>query len=210
MSVPWSLKGLTVHNVIVALCIAPSLHRELKLSERCELALSGFMALDVFRLLADQKCADMRLPKGSCFMAGQTIQNLQGTALAIVAMAASKEADFKPWKKGTARLSEMSIEEHFGRLRATSSNSQLSTRSYWYASALQAKRMSDALNKLKPSEVIGKLEPPLTGEQFLSCHSVCGSDSVYCRIRFLFFYIFFYSIYFYIVFNCSNIQVKFS
>ena len=62
--VPWSLQGATIHNVVIAMCIAPSVHKEMSLMHRCEVSLTGFIALDLFRLLSDRKCAAWGLPKG--------------------------------------------------------------------------------------------------------------------------------------------------
>ena len=69
-----------VHFCIqVALNIAPLMHTDptLNLETRCELALTGFLALDVMKLLSEDVCARMQLPKGSCFMAAQSTTNLQ-------------------------------------------------------------------------------------------------------------------------------------
>ena len=59
--------------------MAPLLHRDpnVDLATRCEWALCGFLAIDIFKLLAEEQCSTMRLPKGSCFMATQTCTNLQ-------------------------------------------------------------------------------------------------------------------------------------
>lgn len=149
MVVPWSLAGFCVHNVVVALCVAPALHKRMTLKERCSAALAGFLCLDLFQMCAHQTCVKMKLPKGSCFLAPQTVHNLQGTALATVVICATKDTGFEPWSFGHCRLSEISVEEYFGMLRSRSSNSQLSTRGYFYASALQAMRSNHALNKTK-------------------------------------------------------------
>ena len=50
MEVPWSLKGATLHNITVALCISPALHHFLTLIERCEAAVCGFVLLDLWKL----------------------------------------------------------------------------------------------------------------------------------------------------------------
>ena len=105
--IPWCLKGAVVHNLVTAMCTAPLLHKSLKLGHRTELALAGFVLLDVFRMLSEERCDAMQLPKGSCFIASQTTQTLQSCALACVVIALSKPQCWNPWERGVARLSEL-------------------------------------------------------------------------------------------------------
>ena len=163
MIVHWSLRGLCVHNVVLGMCISPTMHRHLTMEQRCEIGLSGFLCLDMFRLVADKHCADLQLPRGSCFYAGQTIANLQSTALAGVVMTVSKPPGFTPWSQGYARLTELPIEQHFGQIRTQSSSAQHTTRSFLIASARLAQRTSRTLNKMKPKT--SKPENPLTEEE---------------------------------------------
>lgn len=167
MSVPWHLKGFTVHNAVTALCICPSNHKNMTVSQRCELSLTGFLALDLFKLVADKLCQEKRGPRGSCFMASQTVLMLQSTALTTVVICCTKEPEWNPWHYGFQRLSEQSIEQHFGHLRCQATNAQLSTRAYWLASARTMMKTNDDLNKSKrarPKDV----EPPLSDEQPLA------------------------------------------
>ena len=60
-----------------------ALHTHISLAERAEWALTGFCCLDLFKMLASERCEDMGLPKGSCYMAGQTVASLQNSALSI-------------------------------------------------------------------------------------------------------------------------------
>ncbi|CAK9098701.1 ZnF_CDGSH domain-containing protein [Durusdinium trenchii] len=170
MVVPWSLAGFCVHNVVVALCVAPALHKRMTLKERCSAALAGFLCLDLFQMCAHQTCVKMKLPKGSCFLAPQTVHNLQGTALATVVICATKDTGFEPWSFGHCRLSEISVEEYFGMLRSRSSNSQLSTRGYFYASALQAMRSNHALNKTKRKPEVQNGQSRLTELEPIAGH----------------------------------------
>ena len=170
MTVPWSLKGTLLHHLCVGLCIAPSMHRHLHLSERCETALCGFLLLDMFDALARDKCKDMGLPAGSCFMAPQTRSSLQHVALSIVIVCITKDACFQPWK-GNGRMTELSIEQHFGFLRCQMQNAQMSTRQFFVADARQAVKTSKMLDHQKavPKD---KAEPKLTTEELLeSVHS---------------------------------------
>lgn len=52
------------------------------------------------------------------------------------------QADWCPWQYGTARLSELSIEQLFGRLRRRQSNAQLSPMQFWEASQREMLRAS--------------------------------------------------------------------
>lgn len=90
-------------------------------------------------------CQKQGLPHGSCYLARQTVQTLQSIALQTVVICNTKPSGLAPWSHGHARLSEISIEEHFGVLRSQSSNSQLSTRGYMQASALQSMKTAKIL-----------------------------------------------------------------
>lgn len=151
----------------VAMCSAGILHRDLSLLARTEVALSGFLALDLYRMLADARCARLNLPKGSQFMAPQTMYNLQGLCLSVACIACSKDPDWHPWAVGTARLSELSVEEWFSHLRRQSPNSQLSARAFFQASSRQLLKHGRLLNKEKP--IKRKAAPCLSDAQPL-CH----------------------------------------
>ena len=148
----------------VALNIAPLLTKSLSLEQRVETAVSGFVCIDLFTALASVKCTKMGLPKGSCFMAGQTSFNLQSICLAAIVIAVTKSPEMNPWKYGSCRAAELSIEQFFGCLRSQSSTAQLSCRAYWQAGSRNALRMLPELERQKPA-ALG--EPPLTDEQQL-------------------------------------------
>ena len=149
MLVSWSLRGALLHNVTVACCVGSCMTRNLTLANRCETALAGFLLLDLYALVAKHTCTSMRLPTGSCFMAPQTVLNLQSVALAVAAICATKDASFEPWTRGSCRLSEMAIEQHFSMLRAQSPNAQLSARAYFKAGARVALKAAKQINKEK-------------------------------------------------------------
>ena len=142
------------------MCTSPLLHKNLPLSLRCEISLAGFLSLDMFKILADETCQSFGSPTGSCFMAPQTVYNLQGVALATVVITVTKDAEWQPWRHGECRLAELPIEEFFSFLRRQSSNSQLSARGYFQASARTAMKHGKLLNALKPADFKGG-EPPL-------------------------------------------------
>ena len=164
MSVCWSLKGALVHNLVMALCLGPSMCKGWPLFERCENAAAGFVAVDVFRMLAKKRASEARLPTGSCFLASQTAFNVQGAALTVLAMSISKPAGCTPWVFGQSRISEISIEQHFGMLRSQSANSHLSMRSFLQASARRSLLLNDELNRKQKH--IARPEPALTEAQF--------------------------------------------
>ncbi|CAK8996274.1 unnamed protein product, partial [Durusdinium trenchii] len=168
MTVPWSLKGCLLHHLCVTLCLAPAFHRDISLQERAEAALSGFLCLDMFQMLAMDKCKQMCLPAGSTFMAPVTCANLQYVALSTVVVCLTKDIDFEPWRYGNARLTEIAIEQVFGHLRSQMSNSQLTTRQYFAADARQSFRSSNTLNRIKLSNS-NMGEEKLTHQQFETC-----------------------------------------
>lgn len=133
MNVTWALRGALVHSLVVAMNLAPILHNNLTISLRCELGLCGFLLLDICKMLADELCLEMRLPRGSCFLAPQTQANLQGVALSGILICITKDPEFSPWRFGHNRLTELPIEQHFSYLRQQSPNSQLTSRSFWQA-----------------------------------------------------------------------------
>ena len=133
MNVTWALRGALVHSLVVAMNLAPILHTNLTIFLRCEVGLCGFLLLDIFKMLADDLCNEMRLPRGSCFLAPQTQANLQGVALSGILICLTKDPEFSPWRFGHNRLTELPIEQHFSYLRQQSPNSQLTSRSFWQA-----------------------------------------------------------------------------
>lgn len=175
MTVPWSLKGCLLHHLCVTLCLAPAFHRDISLQERAEAALSGFLCLDMFQMLAMDKCKQMCLPAGSTFMAPVTCANLQYVALSTVVVCLTKDIDFEPWRYGNARLTEIAIEQVFGHLRSQMSNSQLTTRQYFAADARQSFRSSNTLNRIKLSNS-NMGEEKLTHQQPLA-RNMCHNES---------------------------------
>eukprot|EP00435_Cladocopium_sp_Y103_P026569 s3829_g6.t1 len=143
------------------------MHSNIELTTRCELALSGFLCLDLFRMTAEEKTLEMKMPKGSGFMAAQTVGNLQGCCLSIISIALTLNPSWQPWRHGHARLSELPIEQWFSFLRAQSPNSQLSARGFFQASC----RMSMKNNKVLLSEkpVPAGSQGALTDDEFCRC-----------------------------------------
>ena len=84
LKVHWALRGSLLLNLVSACCIAPCLHGNMTLKNRCECALTGYVLLDLYALLAKDQCSQMSLPTGSTFLAAQTAWNLQGVALSMI------------------------------------------------------------------------------------------------------------------------------
>lgn len=119
----------------------------------------GFCLLDILQMLATKEAARRGLPKGSLFLAGQTVLNLQQAALGIVSVALTKDERGSPWSHGDQRLSELPTERHFGHLRSQSPTAQHTATSFWRASA--RKMMKSLVANKAPTEKL----PPLTPDQ---------------------------------------------
>ena len=100
--------------------------------------MTAFVTLDLFRLVADAEAARRGLPRASLFLSPQTQRNLQLVALSAIVVAASKDALTNPWPH--LRMTELGVEQWFGRLRLQSASAQLSVRSYYQASAREMLR----------------------------------------------------------------------
>lgn len=142
---------------------APSNHRSMSLENRVENALTGFCLLDMFQMLSASEAKRRGFPKGSLFLASQTVLNLQQSALAMVAVGLTKNEHGSFWSRGDHRMTELPIERHFGRLRSQSANAQHNARSFWRASA---KHMMRSLVNFKPGRPSAESVPPLSNSEF--------------------------------------------
>ena len=143
------------------------MHKSLNAAERCECAMTGYVTLDLFSLLAEAKCKSLGLPRGSLFLAPQTLLNLQLVCLSTIVVCASKQRVGDVWARGHCRMTELGIEEWFGRLRSQSSNAQLTSRGFWRAATrqmLHESRERGPPNKCKPI-----VEDALTDAEFREC-----------------------------------------
>ena len=119
-------------------------------------------------MTAEQKTIEMKMPKGSGFMAAQTVGNLQGCCLSVVAIALTLEPSWQPWLHGHARLSELPIEQWFSFLRSQSPNAQLSARAFFQASCRMSLKHNKQLMREKPVPV-GK-QGALSEDEFFWLH----------------------------------------
>lgn len=152
--------------VITLLAQAPSMHKTYDIKSRCEAAMSGFILLDLFKLVSELACRQRGLPRGALWIAPQTSENLQQVALSVIIQCASKPdvGDFH--SAGHCRMTELPVEEWFSRLRCQSSNAQLDARAYWKAACREMLRAS----RLQDQEVPAcRSLPPLNARQFDDC-----------------------------------------
>ena len=131
----------------------------MQLIDRVENCLTGIVLLDLFRILAEKETSKRHLPKGVLWMANQTHTNLQATAKGLVLVALSKSPEGNLFRHGHGRLSELPIEEWFGRIRSRSSTAQLSCRTYWKSAAKEMIRQMHNTNRRKGESDREKMEP---------------------------------------------------
>ena len=125
---------------------APALHGGLTLTERCELALTGWMVLDLWHLVAATKADELGIPRHKLVLAAQTRGNLQGVAQGVVTICASKEDAWDPWREPHG-LSEVKIEHRFGHLRSQFAGGEMSARGYFSATARLMRKLGRESDK---------------------------------------------------------------
>ena len=132
--------------------------------------MTGLVLLDLFKLLSDKETTRRGLPKGSLWLAPQTHDNLKHVAKGMLCLLVSKEPIGNLWCSGHGRLSELPIEEFFGRLRSRALNAQMSVRSYFKSSAKEMVRAFRANNREKdPGASNMHIVKPVTEAQFHAC-----------------------------------------
>lgn len=139
------------------------MEKTLDIKRRCTNALTGFVLMDLWQLVSTALCTKRGLKKGSLWLAPQTSQNCQHIALAAISVCCSKNTEGNPWEFGHARLTELGVEESFGRLRVQFASAQMSVRGFFQASA------KDALNMKASGEGAGPPKnsmKPLTSKEF--------------------------------------------
>ncbi|CAK9013633.1 unnamed protein product [Durusdinium trenchii] len=156
--VPWQLRGFLVFNLTVALCTAVTMHRTMAVVERCQNAMCGFLLIDLFGMLANLECSKRSLPRGSLSMAPQTARNLQSVALSVIGVCATLGSQRSPWQLGHNRMTELPIEEWFGRLRTQMASAQFSVRAFWQAAARQMIKQQRC--KPEKEKKVGSIPPP--------------------------------------------------
>ena len=141
------------------------MHSGLSLSERAELALTGFVLLDLWSLVASEKEKTSGVGRGRMQMAGQTRRALQGIAMTCISIAATKPKHWNPFGRPHS-LSEVHIEQWFGQLRSQYVDSDLTARGYFNAAARVARKT--AKNQVRPPQTPVE-EEALTPQECLGC-----------------------------------------
>ena len=96
VQVPWCTRGALLWSLSVALSWAPYTHKSLTAIERCELAVSGYVVWDLWRLVAARLEAEQEQKVGSMGMAMETVQNLQAASLSMITFLLSRQ-ETCPW-----------------------------------------------------------------------------------------------------------------
>eukprot|EP00435_Cladocopium_sp_Y103_P044906 s578_g12.t1 len=113
-------------------------------------------------MLADRLSLKRGLGRGDLFMHPQSARNLQSCSLGVIALCVGKSSAGNPWLRGRSRLTEMAIEEWFGRIRVQSTNAQHNARSYYRAACrdlLRNRGKSKYDQQNPPSETMPALTP---------------------------------------------------
>lgn len=165
---PWTPDSWSLYSYLWSLqsplLEAPSSHRTMRMSDRVQNSLCGFALLDVFRMLADREASRRGMPRGALFLAPETVRNLQQVCLGVLSVCLSKSPEGDPWCNGHHRLTELPVEQHFGRLRVQSSSAQLTAKSFWVACA--RKMLQSQIRRGAPSKVPEKEMKPISPDEW--------------------------------------------
>lgn len=160
VSIPWDLRGMLLLNLTSALCTSPTMHLGMKLAQRVECAMAGYVLIDLWRITANKLAVKRGVAKGTCFMAEQTCCHLQRVALGVILVALGKDKVGNPWQ-GHCRLGEIGVEEFFGKIRCQNASAQHTARSFWKASAREMLARHPK-GSMPPADIV----QPLSAEQF--------------------------------------------
>ena len=138
------------------------MHKSMSLLDRLENALSGYVLLDLFKLLSGKECKRRGLPPNSLWMAVQTHRNLQYVVMGFVSALMGKDEVGDPWKSSHHRWTELPIEMWFGRLRSRASSAQFNAKQYWSHAAAEMMRTQ----KFGVGESDSSILRPPTDEEF--------------------------------------------
>eukprot|EP00434_Breviolum_minutum_P011834 symbB.v1.2.010440.t1/scaffold680.1/size173138/3 len=73
--VPWSLRGALLINLVQSLVQSAVMHQKLSVAQRLENSMTCHVLLDICRLLSHEREQQWSLPRGSCFLATQTVDD---------------------------------------------------------------------------------------------------------------------------------------
>lgn len=156
----------------------PLTHRRMSMVHRVENLLCGFVLVDLYRLIASRECKKRSLPAGTLFLAEETLRNIQQCALGGLSVCLTKDPLGDPFAHGHARLSELSVEEWFGRQRVQSPSAQLTARAYW--AAVCRTMLKDKRNSSKRGDTELQLETldPISAEGFFAASEKALSSAL--------------------------------
>lgn len=139
------------------------MHQGMSLCDRLENLLTGYILLDLFKLLSQKECRRRGLPAGSLWMAPQSHKNIQSCVMGLVTALLTKDpCSGDPWRVSHHRLTELPIEMFFGRLRQRAVNSQFNARQYWQQCAAEMVRVG----KMDQGRTDTSVVKPLTDQEF--------------------------------------------
>ena len=116
------------------------MHKSMAVRDRVENALTGYVLLDLFRLLSSKECRLRGLPAGSLWLAAQTHKNMQVVVMGFIQALLSKDPVGDPFQNSHHRWTELPIEMWFGRLRQRAPGCQFNSKQYWSQSAAEMMR----------------------------------------------------------------------
>lgn len=158
-------------------CKAVTMHHTMPLQDRLQNAMTGYLLVDLWAMLADAECKKRSLPKGSLSMSPQTAHNLQYVSMGIIGVCATLGDRQSPFLQGHNRMTELPVEEWFGALRCQSSSAQLTVRSFWQAAARQMIRQSRSTNPgAEQAQKWFQNEKPGLGRQLSPCEFYEASE----------------------------------
>jgi len=164
----WTCMEVMGYNGIVGsspgVAQGPLSHKTMATVDRVQNSMSGYLLMDLFRLIADQRCGKLSLPKSTFFLHPETMRNVQHVGLSVIAVSLTGCKSGNPFARGHQRLTELAVEERFGSLRTQSVSAQLTARSFWKAAA---REMVRAMKSRKPCEPPSDSLEPISKEDFL-------------------------------------------
>ena len=118
---------------------APFMHLTMAMSDRLENCLTGYVLLDLFKILSHRECKARALPQGTLWMAPQTHRNLQYCVQGFIQACFAKDPVGNPWQSHH-RWTELPIELWFGRLRQRMPQATFNSKQYWAQAAKEMMR----------------------------------------------------------------------
>ncbi|CAJ1354521.1 unnamed protein product [Effrenium voratum] len=129
VQIPWLMEGAFIFSLIGALATASLLHGDLPRKERLEHALSGICLLDFGEIMAKDLAKELGVPKKQLWLDSRTHHTLRDLCASVVLAAYGVHGSVM-WP----RLTEITLEKRFGRLRNQFCTGQMTAADCWRAS----------------------------------------------------------------------------